>query len=66
VPPFSIEDMYHVEGGAKSLTDLRSKVGEMIESSSGCFATVEALDPETGEYRVVLQGTLEEAAFDWG
>jgi hypothetical protein len=30
----------------------------MILSSSNVHAKVEALNPDTGEYRIVLQGTL--------
>jgi hypothetical protein len=64
--PFSVEDLYHVESAPGTLADLRSKVGEMIKSSAGCFLAVDSLDPETGEYRIVLQGTLEEELLDWG
>ena len=38
---------------------LRAKIGEMILNSTVARARVEALNPETGEYRVVLQGTLD-------
>jgi hypothetical protein len=45
--------------------NLRNKITEEILNSSVTRARVEALNPETGEYRVVLQGTLdrEEAGF---
>jgi hypothetical protein len=39
---------------------LRNKIGEMLVNSTRAMATVEVLNPETGEYRVVLQGNLDQ------
>ncbi len=38
----------------------------MIENSTTCKAKVEAINPETGEYRLILQGNLdrEETKFE--
>jgi hypothetical protein len=48
-----------IETAPTSPASLRSKIGEMILNSTVARAKVEALNPETGEYRVVLQGTLD-------
>ncbi|MFQ5768883.1 MAG: hypothetical protein ACE5ID_12990 [Acidobacteriota bacterium] len=63
---FRINDIHTVENAPTSPGSLRSKVGEMILSSTTCRAKVEAINPETGEYRIVLQGTLdkEESKFE--
>jgi len=55
---FKIQDLRSVEGAQQTPISLSSKVGEMISSSTNPVAKVETLNPETGEYRVVLQGTL--------
>jgi hypothetical protein len=62
---FRIQDLQTVEKAPTSPAALRHKVGDMILSSTAVRAKVEALNPETGEYRIVLQGTLgaEEAKF---
>ncbi len=55
---FKIQDLRSVESLQQNPTGLSSKLSEMISSSTNLVAKVEALNPETGEYRVVLQGTL--------
>ena len=55
---FQIQEVQSLANDSSPVT-LRSKIGGMIQSSSVCRAKVEALNPETGEYRVVLQGTLD-------
>jgi len=59
---FHLQDLRAIENGSTSPAVLRSKIGEMILNSATARAKVENLDPETGEYRVVLQGTLEREA----
>jgi len=63
---FHIQDVKSLENTATSPTVLRTKIGEMISHSSVARAKVDSLNPETGEYRVVLQGTLdrEEGKFE--
>ncbi len=63
---FRIPDVHSVESAPTSPSSLRTKIGEMILSSTTCRAKVEAINPETGEYRIVLQGTLdkEETKFE--
>lgn len=59
---FNLSDLHTLEAAPSSPGGLRSKVGELIVGSTMCRAKVEALNPETGEYRVVLQGTLDQSA----
>ena len=56
---FHVNDVRSIENTPTSPAALRSKIGEMILNSTAARARVEALNPETGEYRVVLQGTLD-------
>jgi hypothetical protein len=49
----------NAENAPSSPANLRNKITEVILNSSVTRARVEALNPETGEYRVVLQGTLD-------
>ena len=55
---FKIQDLRLVESHLDNPTQLSSKLGDMILSSSNIRAKVETANPETGEYRIVLQGTL--------
>jgi hypothetical protein len=66
MPRFHVTDVRSIENAPASPASLRSKIGEMILNSKTARARVEALNPETGEYRVVLQGTLdtEESKFE--
>jgi len=66
MPRFRIHDISSLEAAPTSAGSLRSKLGEMIINSTTVRARVETVNPETGEYRVVLQGTLdrEDTKFD--
>jgi len=63
---FRISDLKGLEHSPTSPNVMRSKVGEMILNSTVCRAKVEVINPETGEYRIVLQGSLdkEESKFE--
>lgn len=63
---FHVTDLKSLENSPTSPASLRSKIGEMILNSTTARARVEAINPETGEYRVILQGTLdkEETKFE--
>ena len=63
---FRIQDIRCLENSPTSPGNLRSKVSELTFSSTKAIAKVDAINPETGEYRVVLQGTLdkEETRFE--
>jgi hypothetical protein len=66
MPRFRIQDVSTLESAPTSAGSLRAKLGEMIVNSTVCRARVENVNAETGEYRIVLQGTLdrEETRFD--
>lgn len=66
MPRFRVQDINTLENAPTSPQNLRSKIGEMILNSTVCKAKIETVNPETGEYRLVLQGTLdkEETKFD--
>jgi hypothetical protein len=63
---FRFHDFAQMEHVPTSPGALRTKVNEMILFSTMVRAKVESLNPETGEYRLVLQGTLdkEETKFE--
>jgi hypothetical protein len=63
--PFKLQELHALETGSSSPGTLRSKIGEMILKSTVCRAKVEAINPDTGEYRVVLQGTLDREEPPW-
>jgi hypothetical protein len=58
---FNIEDFTSLSRVGTNPQMLRAKIGDVIASSTTCHAKIEALDPDTGEYRVVLQGTIGKA-----
>lgn len=59
MPRFRLQDLPTLESSPTSPATLGAKVGELIIHSVSAAAQVEMLDRETGEYRVVLQGTLD-------
>lgn len=59
MPRFRMDDFKSLETTPTSPASLRRKLAEVILSSTHARAKVEALNPETGEYRVILQGTLD-------
>ena len=63
---FRLQDMQTIEKSPSAPGTLRNKIGELLFSSINCTAKVEGLNNNTGEYRIILQGTLdkEETKFD--
>ncbi len=63
---FHIHDLNGLEVKPTSPGAMRSKLNEMIVNSTVCRAKIESINTETGEYRVVLQGSIdkEENRFD--
>ncbi len=63
---FRIQDIRCIENSPTAPGTLKNKLGEMLFSSINCTAKVEGFNLDTGEYRIVLQGTLdkEESRFD--
>jgi len=63
---FRIQDVRSIEISPTSPGTLKNKLGEMLFSSINATAKVDGFNIDTGEYRIVLQGTLdkEESRFD--
>ena len=56
---FRIHDLQGLEIKPTSPGAMRSKLNEMIVNSTVCRAKIESINPETGEYRIVLQGSID-------
>ena len=56
---FRMDDLRCVEHAPTSPLALRNKFEQLILSSTHAKAKVDAVNPETGEYRIVLHGTLD-------
>lgn len=63
---FKLSDLASLEKSPTSPIALRNKIGEMLVNSTRAVAKTEVINTETGEYRVVLQGILdqEESRFE--
>jgi hypothetical protein len=63
---FRLEDFPLLETAPTSAAGLRAKLGEMLVSSTSARVKIESVNAATGEYRIVLQGTLdmEKVPFD--
>lgn len=63
---FRIQDLRTLEKSPTSPGMLRTKLGEMLFSSINATAKLEVYNMDTGEYRIVLQGTIdrEESRFE--
>lgn len=63
---FRFENFPLLEISPTSAAALRTKLGEMLISSTSARVRVESMNVQTGEYRIVLQGTIdtEETPFD--
>ncbi|HYS06782.1 MAG TPA: hypothetical protein VEW47_16500 [Candidatus Dormibacteraeota bacterium] len=63
---FRLDDFSLLETAPTSAAGLRAKLGEMLISSTSARVRIESVNPQTGEYRIVLQGTLdtEKTPFD--
>ena len=55
---FSFEDILVIGEAAGDHTALYARLGAMLANSTDIRADVESMSMETGEYRVVLRGTL--------
>ncbi len=56
---FRIHDLKALEVKPTSPGAMRSKLNEMIVNSTVCRAKIDSINPETGEYRIVLQGSID-------
>ena len=59
MPRFRFQNLTQIEKSPTSPAALQSRFTEILMNSSACRAKVEAINPTTGEYRIVLQGVLE-------
>ncbi len=57
---FKLSDLPSLEKSPTSPIALRNKIGEMLVNSTRAVAKAEVINPATGEYRVVLQGILDQ------
>ena len=56
---FRIQDLSSLEVSPTSPGSLRSKIGDLLVHSISAAAKVELVNKQTGEYRIILQGTLD-------
>ena len=56
---FQLDDFPLLEIAPTSAAALRSKLGEMLISSTSARIKIESVNPQTGEYRLVVHGTLD-------
>ena len=59
---FGIQDLQALENAPTSPSTLRQKFWGLIENSTTSRAKVDVVNPETGQYRIILQGTLNKEA----
>jgi hypothetical protein len=50
-----LEDLKRIKG---SPSIIKAKIDGLLTRSENCNANIENIDPKTGEYRIVLQGTV--------
>jgi len=53
-----VQELESLRNTGVSASDLKQQLGNVLENSGDCRAIVESLNRETGEYRIVLQGTF--------
>jgi hypothetical protein len=65
---FQMHDFRMLDKSPTSPNTLTHKIGQMIDCSTNFKCWRESYNKETGEYKVVLQGTLEveDTKWDWG
>ena len=54
-----MKDLKWLESTPTSSYTLQTKLSEVLYNSYSCRARVETVNQETGEYRIVLQGTID-------
>ena len=65
MPRFRMQDFESIERSPTSPATLRNKITEMLYGSTVARVKVDAVNPDTGEYRVILQGTLDRDESKW-
>ncbi|HUT58883.1 MAG TPA: hypothetical protein VNA25_13635 [Phycisphaerae bacterium] len=56
---WTIKDIYTVETSPTSPSRLQWKISEILLNSLSCRCKVDSVNADTGEYRIVLNGTLD-------
>ena len=56
---WTIKDIQCVEKTPQSPARLQWRISEVLFNSAACRCKVESVNPTTGEYRIVLHGTLD-------
>ncbi|HZM71190.1 MAG TPA: hypothetical protein VFB95_12600 [Candidatus Cryosericum sp.] len=62
---FTVEDILTIGEVAGDNSALTERLGQMIDHSSNVRADVECLSTKTGEYRIVLRGTVRQEPPAW-
>lgn len=62
---FRMQDFHTLEKSPTSPASLRNKVANMLLNSCYVNAKVEMVNRDTGEYRIVLHGTLDKEEHKW-
>lgn len=55
---FNINELELIKSNRIPRNKLEQELNKMLNCSNGCRAIVESLNRKTGEYRIILQGTL--------
>lgn len=55
----SVREFEKINGTQMSCTRLKKHLTEMLANSAQCKAILECINHDTGEYRIVLEGVLE-------
>ncbi len=56
---WTINDITWIERSPVSPASLQAKFTDIFYNSTNCRCKVESVNPQTGEYRIVLQGTWD-------
>jgi len=56
---WSVNDIHCVEKTPASPGYIQNQISSLVFNSTACRCKVETINPTTGEYRIVLQGTLD-------
>jgi len=59
MPLIKRDKHYQIQFNKLSGPSLKKQVTEMLANSTQCQAIFECVNPETGEYRLVLHGVLQ-------
>ena len=56
---WNVKDFDKIRNFSSLPSKLKSHIDTMFDSTDSCNVNVENIDENTGEYRIVLQGTLK-------